>query len=220
MDELREHQNLGHLGRGHQHDERPPRGQAWAFSNAGDNLSIVLRYLRAQVHKRLDWPDGDADKEVLGEDDPELEAFLAQYDARTRPASSSGPHHRSPAAPTSMLSLRRTRRMNHTDIVPELHHRRALLASLATTPPGSYDTEVRCIWVPMLGSGPLSGGILGGHPRRPLQAFREQLSGGLCLPCPNRAPRPTSPAPAGRGRRARRGYCRRPRRHGLDSFRG
>ena len=37
----------------------------WAFSNAGDAMSIVLRYLRASAHQALGWPDGDADKDIL-----------------------------------------------------------------------------------------------------------------------------------------------------------
>lgn len=154
MDELREHQNWDTWGTVTNTMNARPTGQAWAFSNAGDNLSIVLRYLRAQAHKRLGWPDGEADKEVLGEEDPELEAFLAQYDASDKTGFfewSSPPK----SSRTDIEALAQANpSMNHTDIVPQCVTHGALLAGLATTPPGVYDTEVRCIWVPMLGAGP------------------------------------------------------------------
>lgn len=154
MDELREHQTWDTWGAVTNTMNARPRGQAFAFSNAGDNLSIVLRYLRAQAHKLLGWPDGDADKEVLGEDDPELAAFLAQYGAADKTGFfeySSPP--RSSRTDIDALSHSNPS-MNYTDIVANCVTHVALLASLATTPPGVYDTEVRCIWVPMLGSGP------------------------------------------------------------------
>lgn len=135
-----------------------PSGQAWAFSNAGDNLSIVLRYLRAQAHKRLGWPDGDADKEVLGEEDPELAAFLEKYDAADKTGFfewSSPPK----SSRTDIEALAQANpSMNHFDVTRECITHGALLAGLGTTPPGVYDTEVRCIWVPMLGSGPFPEG--------------------------------------------------------------
>lgn len=158
MDELREHQTWDTWGTVTNTMNARPRGQAFAFSNAGDNLSIVLRYLRAQAHKRLDWPDGDADKEVLGEEDPELEAFLAQYDA----ADKTGFFEYSAPPKSSRTNIEALSQanpsMNHTDVVADCVTHGALLASLATTPPGVYDTEVRCIWVPMLGAGPFPEG--------------------------------------------------------------
>lgn len=158
MDELREHQTWDTWGTVTNTMNARPRGQAYAFSNAGDNLSVVLRYLRAQAHKGLDWPDGDADKEVLGEDDPELAEFLAQYGAADKTGFfeySSPPR----SSRTDIVALAQANpSMNHTDVVANCVTHGALLASLATTPPGVYDTEVRCIWVPMLGSGPFPEG--------------------------------------------------------------
>lgn len=158
MDELREHQTWDTWGTVTNTMNARPRGQAYAFSNAGDNLSIVLRYLRAQAHKRLGWPDGDADKEVLGEDDPALEEFLAQYDA----ADKTGFFEYSSPPKSSRTDIEALSQanpsMNHTAVVANCVTHGALIASLATTPPGVYDTEVRCIWVPMLGSGPFPEG--------------------------------------------------------------
>lgn len=158
MDELREHQNWDTWGTVTNTMNARPLGQAFAFSNAGDNLSIVLRYLRAQAHRALGWPDGDADKEVLGEEDPELAAFLAQYGAADKTGFfeySSPPQ----SSRTDIEALAQANpAMNHTDVVSNCVTHGALLASLATTPPGVYDTEVRCIWVPMLGSGPFPEG--------------------------------------------------------------
>lgn len=158
MDELREHQTWDTWGAVTNTMNARPSGQAWAFSNAGDNLSIVLRYLRARIHKMLGWPDGDADKEVLGEDDPVLEEFLAQYGADEK----TGLFEWSAPPKSSRIDIEALAQanpsMNYTHIVPQCVTEGALIASLATTPPGVFDTEVRCIWVPMLGSGPFPEG--------------------------------------------------------------
>ena len=73
LDELREHQSWDSWAAVVNTMNARPKAQAWAFSNAGDSLSVVLRYLRACAHRDLGWPDGDADAEVLGTADDDLE---------------------------------------------------------------------------------------------------------------------------------------------------
>ena len=65
LDELREHQNWDSWASVTNTMNARPKAQAWAFSNAGDALSVVLRYLRALAHRDLGWPDGDDDNELL-----------------------------------------------------------------------------------------------------------------------------------------------------------
>jgi hypothetical protein len=48
LDELREHQTWDGVGCGHQDDDGPGNAQMWAFSNAGDDKSVVLNDLRAK----------------------------------------------------------------------------------------------------------------------------------------------------------------------------
>lgn len=158
MDELREHQNWETWGAVVNTMNARPWGQAWAFSNAGDNLSIVLRYLRAQAHKNLDWPDGDAEKEVLGEENVELDEFIRVSGAADMTGFfewSSNPS--SPRTDLEQLAQANPS-MDHVDITPNCTTSRALIASLATTPPWQFDTEVRCIWVPMSDLGPFPEG--------------------------------------------------------------
>jgi hypothetical protein len=158
MDELREHQTWETWGAVTNTMNARPRGQAWAFSNAGDNLSIVLRFLRAQQHKLLGWPDGDGDAEVLGEDDPELLEFLEEYDVADMTGIfewSADPKSKR----TDMEALAQANpSLNHKNVATNCPTDRTLLGGLVGTPPWQYDTEVRCIWVPMSDLGPFPEG--------------------------------------------------------------
>lgn len=158
MDELREHQTWETWGAVTFTMNARPKGQAWAFSNAGDNLSIVLRYLRAQIHRSLGWPDGDADAEILGDEDAELASLLADSGAQDMTGFfewSADPA----SARTDIGQLAQANpSMDHVDIVPNCVTAKMLLAALATTPPWQFDTEVRCIWVPMSDLGPFDPG--------------------------------------------------------------
>jgi len=159
MDELREHQNWETWGAVTNTMNARPNGQAWAFSNAGDNLSIVLRYLRAQAHRSLGWPDGDADAEILGDDDPALRELLEESGAAEMTGFfewSSPPK----SARTDLEALAQANpSMNYTHLVPNCITDKALLANLASgTPPWQFDTECRCIWVPMSDLGPFPEG--------------------------------------------------------------
>ena len=64
LDELREHQSWDSWAASTKTTLARPKAQVWCFSNAGDFLSIVLRYLRASAHQELGWPDGDGDGEL------------------------------------------------------------------------------------------------------------------------------------------------------------
>ncbi|MBO0676802.1 terminase [Mycolicibacterium sp. S2-37] len=159
MDELREHQNWDTWSAIVNTMNARPDGQAWAFSNAGDLLSIVLRTIRAQNHQRLGWPDGDADSELLAEIDPEMEAMLEEAGAADMTGFfewSANP--RSKRNDLEQLALANPS-MNHNDIVPQCITSSALLAGLASgVPMTEFDTEVRCVWVAGAGAGPFPEG--------------------------------------------------------------
>lgn len=156
LDELREHQSWDSWAAVTKTMMARPRAQAWAFSNAGDVLSIVLRYLRTQAHRDLGWPDGDGDRDVLGELDAEMEEFLAEVeDVPIGFFEWSAPPN-----------VKRTDRqawaqanpsMNHTDIVEDCVTERAMLHALKD-PPHIFETECLCRWVSMADAGPFEEG--------------------------------------------------------------
>lgn len=67
LDELREHQSWDAWGAITKTTMARPNAQVWALSNAGDQTSVVLRYLRKMAHRALDDPDG-----ICASDDPAL----------------------------------------------------------------------------------------------------------------------------------------------------
>lgn len=77
LDELREHQTWDAWAAITKTAMARPNAQTWAFSNAGDAASIVLRYLRRMAHLALGDPDGIA-RELgpvdVEPDDEDLEA--------------------------------------------------------------------------------------------------------------------------------------------------
>lgn len=158
IDELREHQNWDSWSAVTNTMNARPRGQAWAFSNAGDALSIVLRFLRAQVHQRLGWPDGDADAEILGVTDPEVEAFLEEIGALDM----TGFFEWSAAPDASRSEIdawaHSNPSMNYTHIVPDCVTERAIAGALAGNPPAEFETEVMCRWITMGAGGPFPEG--------------------------------------------------------------
>jgi len=158
LDELREHQTWDSWSAVTNTMNARPKAQAWAFSNAGDALSTVLRYLRAQAHRELGWPDGDGDAEILEGLDEEMQEYLDQ----TADEQVLGWFEWS-ASP----SAKRTDRgawaqanpsMNHTDIVENCVTERAIAAALRTNPPSQFEIEVLCRWVSMAESGPFPEG--------------------------------------------------------------
>jgi hypothetical protein len=156
LDELREHQNWDSWAAVTKTMMARPKAQTWAFSNAGDNLSVVLRYQRALAHRALGWPDGDADKEVLGELDPELEALLGDAAVASGWFEYSAPPG---AKRNDMDALAQANpSMNWFDIVEDCITERALLHALASDPPHVFETECMCRWVSMCDMGPFPEG--------------------------------------------------------------
>jgi len=158
LDELREHQSWDSWSAVTNTMNARPRAQAWAFSNAGDALSVVLRYLRAQAHRDLGWPDGDSDADVLEALDAEMEEYLAEHGQDDVLG-----WFEWSAAP----GARRTDReawaqanpsMNHADVVPNCVTERAIAAALRTNPPHQFEIEVLCRWTTMAEAGPFPEG--------------------------------------------------------------
>jgi len=130
-----------------------PKAQCWAFSNAGDNLSTVLRYLRAQSHQALSWPDGDGDKDVLGELDAELEDLgvgAADFPVGWFEWSAPPNARRSDTAAWAQANPS----LNHVDVTPDCVTTRALMHALKTDPPHVFECECLCRWTSMADAGP------------------------------------------------------------------
>lgn len=157
LDELREHQSWDSWSAVTNTMNARPKAQAWALTNAGDALSVVLRYLRAQAHRDLGWPDGDGDADILEGLDEEMEAYLAETDDQVLGWFEWSAHP----------SAKRTDRqawaqanpsMNHTDVVENCVTERAIAAALRTNPPSQFEIEVLCRWVSMAEAGPFPEG--------------------------------------------------------------
>jgi hypothetical protein len=153
MDELQEHQTWDSWAAVTKTTMARPKAQVWAFANAGTLQSVVLRRLRAKAHRDLDWPDGDADKEVLDEPDEAIAALLnAVGDVASGFYEWSAPPT---SARTDMKALAQANpSMNHTDIVPDCVTERSLIHALAEDPAAVFDKECRCIWVASSDGGP------------------------------------------------------------------
>jgi hypothetical protein len=153
MDELQEHQSWDSWAAVTKTTMARPRAQVWAFSNAGDLLSVVMRHLRTKAHRDLGWPDGDADKDILDEPDPAIAELLESVgQVATGFFEWSAPPH---SARTDIAALAQANpSMNHTDIVPDCVTERALIHALAEDPATVFDKECRCIWVATSDGGP------------------------------------------------------------------
>ena len=158
LDELREHQSWDSWSAVTNTMNARPRAQAWAFSNAGDALSTVLRYLRAQAHRELGWPDGDADAEILEGLDEEMQEYLAEtgneevlgwFEWSASPKAKRTDREAWAQANPSL---------GHTDIVENCVTERAIAAALRTNPPSQFEIEVLCRWVSMAEAGPFPEG--------------------------------------------------------------
>lgn len=157
MDELREHQTWDSWGAVTNTMNARPRAQAWAFSNAGDALSVVLRYLRTLAHKTLNWPDGDADSNVLQSLDEEIEQYLAEQDDDALGLFEYSAHPGAKRSDWGALAQANPS-LNHTEIVENCVTERALRAALRTSPPAVYDMEVMCRWLNYADAGPFPEG--------------------------------------------------------------
>lgn len=165
LDELREHQSWDSWSSVTNTMNARPFAQAWAFSNAGDALSVVLRYQRALAHKDLGWPDGDDDAELLegaGEEFAELddadlpegwdELTTGFFEWSAPPNARRTDIHALAAANPSL---------NHTEVTINCPMTRTLLAALRSTPPMEFEIEVMCRFVAIMDGGPFPEGSWG-----------------------------------------------------------
>lgn len=156
LDELREHQSWDSWSAVTNTMNARPKAQAWAFSNAGDALSVVLRYLRAQAHRDLGWPDGDADAEILEGLDEEMQDYLDGADEVLGwfEWSADPDAKRTDRAAWAQANPS----MNHVDVVENCVTERAIAAALRTNPPSQFEIEVLCRWMSMAEAGPFPEG--------------------------------------------------------------
>lgn len=158
LDELREHQNWESWSAVTNAMNARPRAQAWAFSNAGDATSVVMRYQRALAHRDLEWPDGEREFDgVLDEIDPDIAELLAEstdlkpgwFEWSASPLAKRGePNALAQANPS----------MNHTEVTSDCPTTRTLLSALASNTAYEFETEVMCRWATMGVGGPFPEG--------------------------------------------------------------
>lgn len=158
LDELREHQSWDSWASVVNTMNARPKAQAWAFSNAGDALSVVLRYLRAIAHRDLGWPDGDADAEVLGSPTEEENSEVVEMDDDSSIGwfEWSAPPN---ALRTDMTAIAQANpSMNHFEVTENCITERVLVAARKSSPPHVYDMECMCRWVSTANGGPFPEG--------------------------------------------------------------
>jgi hypothetical protein len=138
LDELREHQSFDAWGAVTKTTIARPDAQVWAYSNAGDATSLVLRHLRRKAHAALGDPDGingvdgaePVDEEFV--DDETDEATLGIFEWSAAPG-------RSPKD-----------RAGWVEANPALGHgfvtERSLAAAEDTDPEWVFRTECLCQW--------------------------------------------------------------------------
>lgn len=158
LDELREHQSWDSWSAVTNTMNARPKAQAWALTNAGDALSVVLRYLRAQAHRDLGWPDGDADAEILEALDEEMEDYLAESGEDGVLGWFEWSAHPDAKRTDRQAWAQANPSMNHTAIVENCVTERAIAAALRTNPPSQFEIEVLCRWVSMAEAGPFPEG--------------------------------------------------------------
>lgn len=158
LDELREHQSWDSWSAATKTTLARPKSQVWAFSNAGDTTSIVLRFMRASAHRALGWPDGEDDADILDladfdEDFAEWEEELGEL-----AADSLGLFEWSAAPGSKRTDLQAWAQANpsmgYTDLVPNCITVRAIAAAMKSDPPHVFDVEVLCRWIYTETNGP------------------------------------------------------------------
>lgn len=162
LDELREHTNWQSWASVTNTMNARPLAQAFAFSNAGDEMSIVLRFQRALAHKELGWPDGDDDKDLIGENseifegvDPDLlpegwdELTTALFEWSAAPT----------ALRTDVWAIAQANpSMDHKEVSFNCPTLRSLLAALRGGPVLEFDQEVLCRFTAGSDGGPFPTG--------------------------------------------------------------
>lgn len=149
LDELREHQSWDAWGASTKTTLARPHAQVWGFSNAGDSLSVVLRYLRALAHQALGWPDGDADAAALGlaGDDHDTDELDDGEDESLGLFEWSAP-------PTADRRDRDAWAQANPSMGWGTITERAIAAALRTDPPAVFSVEVLCRWIESADTGP------------------------------------------------------------------
>ena len=136
LDELREHTNWEAWGAVTKTMMARPQAQAWALSNAGDELSVVLMSLRKKAHAALGDPDGINANDSL-EKDPEDpgagDDSLGIFEWSAAPGRSIWDHAGWQEANPSMGYGALTEA--------------AIASAAATDPEPIFRTEVLCQWV-------------------------------------------------------------------------
>ena len=149
LDELREHTNWDAWGAVTKTMMARPKAQAWALSNAGDELSVVLMSLRKKAHAALGDPDGinanDVPVVVEGvEDQPINDTSLGIFEWSAAPGRSkwdrNGWAEANPA-------------MGYGALTEE-----ALASACSTDPDPVFRTECLCQWILGTLEGPFPGG--------------------------------------------------------------
>ena len=162
LDELREHHNWDSWSSVTNTMNARPFAQCFAFSNAGDELGVVLRYQRALAHRELGWPDGDDDADLLGDDsemfagvDPALlpegwdEITTGFFEWSAAPG----------ALRTDVWALAQANpAMNHSEVTLNCPTLRTLIAGMKGAPSSEIDTEILCRFVAGLAGGPFPPG--------------------------------------------------------------
>lgn len=144
LDELREHTNWDAWGAVSKTMLARPKAQAWALSNAGDELSVVLMSLRKKAHAALGDPDG-INKDNLGEEVPQAaDQSLGIFEWSAAPGRDKwdrdGWAEANPAMGYGALS------------------EDALASAAATDPDPVFRTECLCQWILGTLEGPFPGG--------------------------------------------------------------
>ncbi|MGZ6790907.1 MAG: terminase [Mycobacteriaceae bacterium] len=152
MDELREHQSWDSWSSVSNTMNARPRAQLWAFTNAGDASSVVLRYLRAAAHRSLGWPDGDGDKLLLGEpgedddDEQSVNMDVLGWFEWSAPLNVSRSDRQGWAQANPSL--------NHVEVVENCITERTLAGAFSTSPATEFEVECLCRWASVSDGGP------------------------------------------------------------------
>lgn len=144
LDELREHTNWEAWGAVSKTMLARPKAQAWALSNAGDELSVVLMTLRKKAHAALGDPDG-INKDNLGEEVPQAaDQSLGIFEWSAAPGRD------------------KWDRVGWCEANPSLGYgaltEEAIVSACATDPDPVFRTECLCQWILGTLEGPFPGG--------------------------------------------------------------
>lgn len=150
LDELREHQSWAAWSALSKTTMARPNAQVWCFSNAGDALSVVLRWLRLRAHDLVGDPDG-----VVAAEDPAALLEAAQDDPNVEDAEQIGEALADDALGffewSAPPDAAREDRSAWAAANPSLGYgrltERAIAAAAANEPRETFMPEVFCQWI-------------------------------------------------------------------------